>query len=144
MAFLQVYVHHMLVCFNCRWRGYMDGAVESGERAGYEVALRVYEASAAAVSSGDGSISSPRVVPPEAPGEEPENKKVSWSLMRISMYSADAIVCLQIPHPVIVTPSPVERMSPSVPTAVAIVTIGLAALSMLAFNIFKPRLWLSR
>jgi hypothetical protein len=52
------------------WSGYMDGAVQAGERAGFEVASRIHErASRHAGVSRD-------AVPPEAPGDEPENAKV--------------------------------------------------------------------
>lgn len=60
--------------------------------------------------------------------------------MLISMYSVDAIVCLQIPHPAIVTPSRMDRLLPSVPTAVTLVTIGLAVLAAVAVKYAQPTL----
>jgi hypothetical protein len=49
----------------------MDGAVEAGERAGFEVASRI----ALAAAERDGGVTRD-VVPPEHPGTEPMNQKV--------------------------------------------------------------------
>lgn len=64
-----------------RWTGYMDGAVEAGERAAYEIAVKIWEANGAIAASSAASLTSPKVViPPEAPGVEPENAKVVLNL----------------------------------------------------------------
>lgn len=121
-----------------RWIGYMDGAIEAGERAGYEVALNVWERAGATVASGSSDIGTPKpVVPPEAPGDEPMNAKVR-NLGSLGRSDSVVIVALvlwaQIGHPKILSPNPVERMLPGKPAAIAVFTIATAAVAAFVFG----------
>ena len=55
----------------------MDGAIEAGERAAYEVAVALCDDVSKLSVSGEATPSRAVPVPPEVPGPEPANKKVT-------------------------------------------------------------------
>ena len=127
----------------------MDGAVQAGERAAYEVASTI-----AQIAASHGATSR-AVIPPERPGPEPENVKVS---SREVLFDATCSLCLffrfvcsfvlfeclfvftingQVPHPKVVSPSFVERyIVPSVGTTV---TVALLTAAVFAFRFVARR-----